>query len=78
MWFGSIVTGKPAEKRCEKMLLQKESKNIAEIRKKDKKNYERRRCSLKKILSFLSPKKRKDSLKVNENANPPAMLGRIV
>ncbi len=53
------------------MLLQKESKNIAEIRKKDKKNYERRRCSLKKILSFLSPKKRKDSLKVNFSVKAP-------
>ena len=43
------------------MLLQKKNKSIMEIRKKDKKIYERGNCSLKFFLTFLSPKRRKEN-----------------
>lgn len=43
------------------MFLQKKNKSIMEIRKKDKKIYERGNCSLKFFLTFLSPKRRKEN-----------------
>lgn len=56
------------------MLLQKKSKSISEIRKKDKKIYERGSRSLKKMLLFLTPKKKKkmwkaDLIKISRNSS---------